>query len=56
VSGYLQGSQGFVSTLGPLMGGWLVVTFGILSPFYFKAIISGIIIFIYGGLYYKLRK
>jgi len=53
VSGYLSGFTGFVKALGPLVGGVLVVTLGILAPFYFKALLSLIVIGIY---VYILRK
>lgn len=47
VSGYLNGWRSFVSAIGPLVGGFLVVYIGILAPFYFKAGITGISILVY---------
>lgn len=56
VSGYLFGLRGFVSALGPIFGGFLVVFLGILSPFVFKAVTVLIIIFIYSYLLIKIKK
>ena len=53
VSGYLFGWRGFVNALGPLLGGFLVTFLGILAPFYFRAILSLFIIFVY---YFVFRK
>lgn len=53
VAGYLTGWRGFMGAIGPLVGGFLVVSFGILSPFYFKAIISASVILVY---FYILKK
>lgn len=53
ISGYLGGWRGFANALGPLVGGFLVVRFGILAPFYFKAILSLGVLIIY---VYVLRK
>lgn len=47
VSGYYFGWRGAASTLGPLFGGLLVSILGILAPFYFKIIITAVIIIIY---------
>lgn len=52
VSGYLTGARGFVSTLGPLFGSVLVISLGILSPFYFKA---GICLIVIGIYFYVLK-
>ncbi len=53
VSGYYFGWKGITSTVGPLFGGFLVSGLGILSPFYFKAVITLIIILIY---FFVMRK
>jgi len=47
VSGYVNGSRGFVSAISPLVGGLLVTAGGILAPFYFKAGLSLLVIGIY---------
>ena len=47
VSGYTLGFRAFVSSLGPLVGGFLVTIGGILAPFYFKAGLSLLVIGIY---------
>jgi MFS family permease len=47
VSAYVNGWRTFVGSIGPLVGGILVTYFGILSPFFFKAIICLIPISIY---------
>ncbi|MFH1801876.1 MAG: MFS transporter [archaeon] len=47
ISGYLFGTRSFLNNLGPLVGGWLAVTFGILGPFYLKAGIAIFSILIY---------
>jgi MFS family permease len=53
VSGYLFGWKEITSIIGPLVGGFLATYLGILSPFYFKAILSLVVIGIY---IYVLRK
>lgn len=53
IAGYLFGWRGAVSSLGPLFGGFLVVSFGILAPFYFKAISSLLIIILYLYIFKK---
>jgi len=53
VSGWLYGFKGFVNTLGPLFGGFLITAIGINAPFYFKA---GISIVSLGVYFYILRK
>ncbi len=53
MSGFLNGWRTLVSTLGPLFGGFLVSTLGILAPFYFKTVASLFIILVY---IYVLKK
>jgi MFS family permease len=53
VSGWFSGLKGFVQTLGPLLGGFLITTFGVNSPFYLKA---GTSILSLGIYFYILKK
>lgn len=53
VSGWLSGFRGFVQTLGPLTGGFLITQFGINYPFYLKAGICVVALSVYVSL---LRK
>ncbi len=53
VSGYVKGTEGFVKAVGPLAGGAIATAFGILGPFYIKAILCIVVIGIYA---YILRK
>lgn len=53
VSGWLYGLRGFVNSIGPLIGGFLITFIGINAPFYFKAGISIISLCVY---FYILRK
>jgi len=53
VSGYIFGFRGFVSAVGPLIGGLLVTSFGILAPFYFKGGLSLLVIGIYSYILIK---
>jgi predicted MFS family arabinose efflux permease len=47
ISGIYSGMRNFTSAIGPLVGSLLVVSFGIKSPFYFKAILALASIVIY---------
>lgn len=47
VAGRVQGIRMFVQAFGPLVGGGLASVFGILGPFYFKAILSVLAILSY---------
>ncbi|MFH1307973.1 MAG: MFS transporter [archaeon] len=47
VAGYLHGWNSIVKSVGPLAGGYLVFQLGILAPFYFKAILSCIVMLVY---------
>lgn len=55
VSGYVFSLTGFVNAVGPLVGGILVSVGGILLPFYFKAILSIIVIAIYSYILIKTK-
>lgn len=55
-SGYLYGWKEFVQALGPLAGGFMVYHFGNVSPFYLKAIVSLLIIFVYASLFYQFNR
>ncbi len=53
VSGYVMGSRGFVQAIGPFVGGLIATGFGILGPFYMKAVLC---LFVIGIYIYILRK